>query len=178
VWHCPTRARAVSDRIGSDRACDARARVFLARALARAVTMAHLDYVRMPVYMNNHLFGCIEDQTDCCYGLVCRPCHLGALAQRAGVGNCLDTCCVSLAAHLVCASTCHERNVVQSALYQVGVTAPVGAFACCFCAPCLQCQASREVQDRQAAAALSPNMRQGAAAPQVIIVQAPPVQTM
>ena len=131
---------------------------------------------QLPVYMNNQLFGCFDDVGDCLYACCCPSCHLGSIAQRTAVGDCFGTCCMNTIAYGFGFGVCHSKGVLQSALYRVGVSAPIGVFECCCCPVCLQCQVSREVNDRQAAAALAPPMQ--AQQPQVIVVQAPAVQAM
>ena len=137
--------------------------------------------VHTPVYMNNQLFGCTDDVGDCLYACCCGPCHVGSIAQRTGTGDCFGTCCINNIANVVCpgiGGIVHGSSVLKSALYRVGVTAPLDTIACICCFPCLQCQVSREINDRQAAAAANPQAQAGAAQPQVIVVQAPPAQVV
>jgi hypothetical protein len=135
--------------------------------------------VHTPVYMNNQLFGCTDDVGDCLYACCCGPCHVGTIAQRTGTGDCFGTCCINYIAYMFCCGIggiVHGGSVFKSALYRVGVTAPLDTIACICCHPCLQCQVSREINDRQAAAAANPQA--GAPQPQVIVVQAPPAQVV
>ena len=137
--------------------------------------------VHTPVYMNNQLFGCTDDVGDCLYAYCCGPCHLGSIAQRTGTGDCFGTCCINIIANAVCpgiGGCVHAGSVFKSALYRVGVTAPLDTLACICCTWCMQCQVSREINDRQAAAASMPHGIGGRAQPQVIVVQAPAAQVV
>lgn len=122
--------------------------------------------------MRNTLFGCFDDCGDCVHAACCGPCHLGTVAQRSGAGDCYGTCLIGYV--LGCVYPCYAKGVLQNALHRVGVNQPIGCFECCCCTACLQCQVSREVNERQAAAAVAgPTSGQQ---PQVIVVQAPPAQ--
>ena len=122
--------------------------------------------------MNNTLFGCTEDCGDCVHAACCQPCHLGTIAQRTGTGDCYGTCFVAWVIGPF--YPCYAQGILQNALYRVGVNQPIGCFECCLCnAACLQCQVSREVNARQAAAAVA---GPAGSQPQVIVVQAPPAQ--
>ncbi len=135
--------------------------------------------VMQTVSMNNELFGCFEDCADCAYGYFCFPCHLGSIAQRSGAGDCCLTCCVSsLLLPILPLAMCYNASVYRKALYRVGVNAPLPCLSCSLFCCCLQCQVSREVNDRQAAAASMPHGIGGRAQPQVIVVQAPAAQVV
>ena len=127
----------------------------------------------MPVPMKETLCGCMNDCGDCIHGACCQPCHLGSIAQRTGAGDCYGTCIVG---SLLWCFPCYHKGILQQALLRVGVTAPIGCMECCFCLPCLQCQVSREVNNRQAAAATMQPMQQQQ--PQIIVVSAPGGQAM
>lgn len=129
--------------------------------------------VSMPVPMKETLCGCTNDCGDCIYAWYCQPCHLGSIAQKTGAGDCYGTCIV---ATLLACFPCYHKGILQQALLRVGVTAPIGCLECCFCLPCLQCQVSREVNNRQASATMMPPMQQQQ--PQIIVVQAPSGQAM
>jgi len=138
--------------------------------------------VMQTVGMNNSLFGCFDDCGDCVYGYFCFPCHLGSIAQRSGSGDCFLTCCISMLLQpILPLAMCYNASVYRKSLYRVGVNAPLPCLSCaCFCC-CLQCQVSREVNDRQAAAASMPHVGPGvgvAGQPQIIVVQAPPAQVV
>ena len=122
------------------------------------------------VPMNNTLFGCTEDCGDCLHASYCGPCHLGSIAQRAQSGDCYGTCLIAYAIGGLGCYPCYAQSVLQNALLRVGVTQPIAFFEWCCCTPCLQCQVSREVNARQAAAAVAGQQ------PQVIVVQAPAAQ--
>jgi len=133
-----------------------------------------------PVYMQNQLLGCTADVGDCAYACCCGPCHLGTIAQRTGAGDCFGTCCINVIAGACVpyiGGVLHGQTVLSSALVRVGVTAPLDTLACLCCFPCLQCQVSREINDRHAQAAANPQ-HAAPAAPQVIVVQAPPAQVV
>ena len=70
------------------------------------------------------------------------------------------------------------ERALKSALVRVGVTAPLDTLACLCCFPCLQCQVSREINDRHAAGGGEPAARWRPRQPQVIVVQAPPAQVV
>ena len=135
--------------------------------------------VMQTVSMNNELFGCFEDCEDCLYGYFCFPCHLGSIAQRSGAGDCFLTCCISsLLQPILPLAMCYNARVYRKALYRVGVNAPLPCLSCSLFCCCLQCQVSREVNDRQAAAASMPHGIGGQPQPQVIVVQAPAAQVV
>jgi hypothetical protein len=151
----------------------------IGRARHCSTTTSRAMSVHTPVYMNNQLFGCTDDVGDCLYACFCGPCHVGSIAQRTGTGDCFGTCCINNIANMVCpwiGGIVHGGSVFKSALLRVGVTAPLDTIACICCFSCLQCQVSREINDRQAAAAANPQA--GAPQPQVIVVQAPPAQVV
>ena len=116
--------------------------------------------VMQTVSMNNELFGCFEDCADCAYGYFCFPCHLGSIAQRSGAGDCCLTCCVSsLLQPILPLALCY--NAVQCpetsrkiAWGQRRKFRPVVlALLLLLTVP----NVSREVNDRQAAAASMPH---------------------
>jgi len=123
------------------------------------------------VPMQATLFGCFDDFGDCCYSCFCQPCHLGSIAQKTGSGDMCGTCCVAVFLSFPLIYQCYAKGVVQSALYRVGVNKPIGCCECVFCWSCVQCQASREINNRQSQMAVSGGAR--AQTTQVIVVQAP-----
>ena len=175
--------------IPTDRARQSRDSRHSAPSSSISIAMAYANHPNGPqhgpgvvmqtVSMNNELFGCFEDCADCAYGYFCFPCHLGSIAQRSGAGDCFLTCCISsLLQPILPLAMCYNASVYRKALYRVGVNAPLPCLSCTLFCCCLQCQVSREVNDRQAAAASMPHGIGGRAQPQVIVVQAPAAQVV
>ena len=124
------------------------------------------------IHMNNTKCGCMEDYGDCVYAAFCNSCHLADIAQRTGSGDWLSTCIVAEIAKDSGFYTCYARGILQNALYRVGVNEQIGL---CQVSLFKQCQVSREVNDRQAAAAVA---GPAGSQPQVTAVQAPQVNYM
>jgi len=127
-----------------------------------------------PVPMTQTTFGCFDDVGDCVHGACCGPCHLGSVASKSQSGDCCTTCLVGTCLSFPLIYNMYAKSVLQSALQRVGVTQEIGLFECLCCIGCVQCQVSREINNRQSQMAVGG----GAAAPQVVVVHAPATQKM
>jgi len=97
--------------------------------------------------MTDGLFGCCDDAETCLCAYFCGPCAIGTWVERAGLGDCCGTCCMTI----LCSCGCFTGGKRGELYRKLGLQDP-GCCMNCMCHTC--CPFCAVAQEGRAAKAL------------------------